>query len=144
MTAPFAHGYALLISSDPAVEGQGRCQPAAPPPAPDPLARYLQKVVDESNALLLTAMGGDASAGDEITLQEVYQALDATTPVKLTAQEKQQRKERMGRNEETRPLTALEAATQQRRLVESFSACASSHRHATPAQRRLRPARRAP
>ncbi len=74
--------------------------------------RYLRRLQQQCNVLPLAAMGGDEGVGEELSLEKVYVALDTTTRATLTKAEK---KERFGR--EDRPLTALEAATQERRLA---------------------------
>ncbi|RIK53552.1 MAG: hypothetical protein DCC57_08155 [Chloroflexi bacterium] len=86
------------------------------------LERYLRTLRQRCHVLPLAAMGGDESAGDEVSLDQVYVALDTETRVPLTEEEKAQRKEQRtaavpGRETDDRPLTALEAATGARRLV---------------------------
>jgi GTPase SAR1 family protein len=85
-------------------------------------ARYLQRIEHECNVLPLAALGGEEGVGDEISLDEVYVALDTRTRVPLTEEEKAEReKDRRlrlrGDDQENRALTALEAATQERRLA---------------------------
>lgn len=90
--------------------------PLLPPPHTE---RYLQRLRNHCHALPLTAMGGDATAGDEVTLDKVYIDLDTTTKVKLTAAEQAEREKEQTRlfNEDKRPLTAREAAQATTRLV---------------------------
>lgn len=87
----------------------------------DAKRRYLQRFYQRCCYLPLAAMGAEESTGDEITLDKVYIALDTTTPVKLTEEEIKQRKEDdrfSARGEQdTRPLSALEAALAAARLV---------------------------
>ncbi len=81
--------------------------------------RYLQRLQQQCNVLPLAAMGGDEGVGEELSLEKVYVALDTTTRMPLTEEEKKARQERfvLGERGDTRPLTALEAATQERRLA---------------------------
>jgi len=74
--------------------------------------RYLRRLQQQCNVLPLAAMGGDEGVGEELSLEKVYVALDTATRMPLTEEEK---KARHGR--EDRPLTALEAATRERRLA---------------------------
>jgi len=106
------------------VERQEIIQPPDPADAAAQTAarfdRYLHTIIKRCYALPLAALGGESSAGDEeITLDKVYTALDTTTTVALTAEEKQARKERtaIGDPDERRVVPALEAATQTRRLA---------------------------
>ncbi|MEZ4863742.1 MAG: hypothetical protein R3C14_20640 [Caldilineaceae bacterium] len=64
--------------------------PTAPLPRPD---RYLQRLRNHCHALPLTAMGGDATAGDEVTLDKVYIDLDTTTTVELSEEAQEERDE---------------------------------------------------
>ncbi len=74
--------------------------------------RYLRRVQQQCNVLPLAAMGGDEGMGEELSLEKVYVALDTTTRTLLIKEEKKAHYDR-----EDRPLTALEAATQERRLA---------------------------
>jgi predicted NACHT family NTPase len=68
----------------------------------------------------LAALGGEESTDEDVTLDRVYVALNTRTPVPLTEEEKRARQREpslLAEREDTRPLTALEAATQSRRLV---------------------------
>ncbi|MCP4543644.1 MAG: SUMF1/EgtB/PvdO family nonheme iron enzyme [Chloroflexi bacterium] len=96
-------GNNVVINADPAQAEAERAR-----------IRYLRKLYQRCNALPLAAMGGDEGVGDEVTLDQVYVALDTRTQVELTEEEKRERQERpsMGGRDDTRPLTALEAATQ--------------------------------
>jgi formylglycine-generating enzyme required for sulfatase activity len=76
--------------------------------------RYLKRLYHQCNALPLGAMGGDEGTGEEVALDQVYVALNTRTQVSVAQEEKMQRPP--GR-EEQRPLTALEATIQNRRLV---------------------------
>ena len=82
---------------------------------------YFHRLRTHCHAIPLTAMGGEATAGDEVTLDKVYIALDTTSTVPLTDAEKAAREkanpQRNSRSEETRIVTALEATQQTRRLV---------------------------
>ena len=82
---------------------------------------YFHRLRTHCHAIPLTAMGGEATAGDEVTLDKVYIALDTTTTVPLTDAEKAAREkanpQRNSRSEETRIVTALEVTQQTRRLV---------------------------
>ncbi|MGD2178454.1 MAG: SUMF1/EgtB/PvdO family nonheme iron enzyme, partial [Anaerolineae bacterium] len=100
-----------IISLDPAQSAAERA-----------LKRYLLRVHQQCNVLPLAAMGGEEGVGDEVSLDQVYVALDTKTRVPLTEEEKAARKDdiafRMREGgRESRTLTALEAATQERRLV---------------------------
>lgn len=85
------------------------------------LMRYLRTLHQHCHVLPLAAMGGEEGTSQEVSLDQVYVALDTTTRVPLTAAEKAQRKneraDRPDREADERPLTALEAATQTQRLV---------------------------
>jgi len=74
--------------------------------------RYLRRLQQQCNVLPLAAMGGDEGVGEELSLEKVYVALDTTTRATLTEAEEKARFDR-----EDRPFTALEAATQERRLA---------------------------
>jgi len=75
--------------------------------------RYLRRLRQRCNVLPLAAMGGDETVGDEVSLEEVYVALDTRTQVPLTEAERKERRERASfrDREDTRLLTVLEAAT---------------------------------
>ncbi|HDQ71362.1 MAG TPA: hypothetical protein ENN19_04605 [Chloroflexi bacterium] len=84
--------------------------------------RYLKRVHQRCNVLPVAAMGGEEGVGDEVSLDQVYVALDTKTRAPLTEEEKAARKEDLsflmrGEDKESRSLTALEAATQERRLA---------------------------
>ena len=81
--------------------------------------RYLRRLRRACEALPLAALGGEEGADVDLTLDRVYIDLDTLTPVPLTDAEKQQRGERAfsGRDQDTRPLSALEAAIQSSRLA---------------------------
>ena len=97
------------------------------PPLPDPAlaraatarTRYLDGMHRRCNVLPLAPLGGEESAGDEVTLDQVYVDLDTQSRVKLTAAEKEEAKKRPGRVSEDaeRVVTVLEAAGRSRRLV---------------------------
>ncbi len=80
---------------------------------------YLEALARKCNVLPLAALGGEEGAEEDLTLDRIYIELDTTTPVPLTEAEKEARqKERLlGRDSDTRPLTALEAAAQYPRLA---------------------------
>ncbi len=94
---------------------------------PDPQAEtrkqaarnYLDLLAQRCNVLPLAALGGDEAAGDALTLDQVYVALDTTTPLR-TEPGAEPADSEMGRalgQGKERPLTALEAATRSRRIV---------------------------
>lgn len=91
------------------------------PARPDLRGRYLERLRRQCAALPLAALGGDEGAEADLTLDHVYIALDTTARVPLTDEEKQKRggagASRLGREDDTRPLSALEAAGQANRLV---------------------------
>ncbi len=91
----------------------------SPQPTPPRHDRYLQRLRNHCHALPITAMGGDATGGNEVTLDKVYIDLDTTATVKLTRAEQAALKKanQFGRDEKERPLTAREAAQKQSRLV---------------------------
>lgn len=98
--------------------------PAPPDPALAAAAnarrRYLQATHRRCNVLPLSPLGGEEAAGDEVTLDQVYIALDTQSRVKLTPKEREMPGEgpiRIARKEDDRPLTAVEAAARSRRLV---------------------------
>ncbi len=74
---------------------------------------YLRNLIRHCNVLPLASMGEDEGFADEIGLDKVYIALDTQSTIRLTDEDKKPQRE----NKEDRPLTALEAAGQQRRLV---------------------------
>ncbi|MCP4543643.1 MAG: SUMF1/EgtB/PvdO family nonheme iron enzyme [Chloroflexi bacterium] len=76
--------------------------------------RYIKRLYQQCNALPLGAMGGDEGTGEEVTLDQVYVDMNTRTQVSITEEEKA---ERSPGREEQRPLTALQAAAQNRRLV---------------------------
>jgi len=79
--------------------------------------RYLEKLRRHCQALPLAALGGEEGTEEELTLDRVYIDLDTKTPVEIEAGKKK-RSARIGDPEqETRPLSALEAATQFSRLA---------------------------
>jgi hypothetical protein len=84
--------------------------------------RYLERVHQQCNVLPLAAMGGEEGVGDEVSLDQVYVDLDTKTRVPLTEEEKAAREDDVsmsmrGEDRESRPLTALEAASEERRLA---------------------------
>ncbi len=90
----------------------------APAPPPPHTERYLQRLRNHCHALPLTAMGGDATAGDEVTLDKVYIELDTTTKVALTEAEQEARKKQgVTDREKERTVSAREAAQTTTRLV---------------------------
>lgn len=90
--------------------------PLPPPPHPE---RYLQRLRNHCHALPLTAMGGTATAGDEVTLDKVYIDLDTTAKVELTVAEQAERKKQRptSPDEKERTLSVREAAQTTTRLV---------------------------
>jgi len=100
-----------VIHPDPAQSAAERAQ-----------KRYLERVHQQCNVLPLAAMGSEEGVGDEVSLEQVYVALDTRARAPLTEEEKAAREEdvsflmREG-DRESRPLSALEAATQEHRLV---------------------------
>lgn len=82
--------------------------------------RYLVQLRKRCEALPLAALGGRERAEQEVTLGDVYIELDTTTEVPLTEKEEKKRRERReltGREKDTRPLKALEAAIKAHRLA---------------------------
>jgi hypothetical protein len=113
------------------VEGGIRLQNTFTSP-PDPIQiqadkareRYLQRIQQQCNVLPLAPLGGEEGSGDEVTLEQIYVALDTQTRVPLTEEEKKERERKHGSSfgsgregDESRPLSALEAATQHHRLA---------------------------
>src|SRR5215471_11240620 len=96
-----------------------------PPPSRDTQTaarwRYLTGLRAYCQSLPLAALGGNEGIDQGPTLDDVYIALNTTTPVPLSeAEQAQQRETRRGlpgREGETRPLSALEAANSTPRLV---------------------------
>ena len=78
--------------------------------------RYLTQFRRHCNALPLGTLGGEEGVEEDVTLDQVYIAVDTTTDAPLTEQEKQERVgqifDERGAN---RRLTALEAAVRARR-----------------------------
>ena len=93
----------------------GPKDPASPRP------RYLARLRQHCATLPLAALGGEEGTEADLTLDQVYIELDTRTQVPLIEEEKAQRKERApgmpGREMDSRPLTAIEAASQSTRLV---------------------------
>jgi formylglycine-generating enzyme required for sulfatase activity len=102
------------------------------PPPPDPIQvqadkareRYLQRIQQQCNVLPLAPLGGEEGSGDEVTLEQIYVALDTQTRAPLTEEEKKKQERTRGSSfgsgregDESRPLSALEAATQHHRLA---------------------------
>ncbi|MCB0064015.1 MAG: hypothetical protein KDE19_17955, partial [Caldilineaceae bacterium] len=88
----------------------------------EPLSvHYFQRLRTHCHALPLTAMGGEATAAEDVTLDKVYIDLDTTTRVRLTDTEKadlqKENPSRSVREDAERVVTAREAAQQTRRLV---------------------------
>jgi len=80
--------------------------------------RYLKRLYQQCNALPLGALGGDEGTGDEVTLEQVYVDLNTRTHVPISEEEKAQpERATMPPGRDTRPLAALEAVIQNRRLV---------------------------
>ncbi len=90
--------------------------------------RYLEKLRRFCQALPLAALGGEENADDEITLDRVYIELDTTTrrePEAGTGQAKGKKRPakanefvpRLSKEDEPPPVSALEAASSERRLV---------------------------
>lgn len=81
--------------------------------------RYLHALHRQCNVLPLAPLGGEESAGDEVTLDQVYIALDTQSRVKLTDDEKEalRKQQRRVSEDAERPVTALEAVTRSRRTV---------------------------
>lgn len=81
--------------------------------------RYLRRLERQFNVLPLAALGGEEATGEEIGLDRVYVALDTRTRVPLTKEKQSKRREGspLGQEVNERILSALEAATQTKRLV---------------------------
>ena len=78
---------------------------------------YLQRLVRDCNELdSLHALSFDVEDTTQITLEQVYIALDTTTRAPLTPDEKEQAG-RSGRERDDRPLSALEATAQHKQVV---------------------------
>lgn len=104
------------------VEKQEIHNPLPPLPALKGIERYLKQLRVSCHALPLGALGGDEDTSEEISLDQVYIALDTETRIPLTEAEKAARakdnqRSALGRDGEERTLTVLDAATQTRRLV---------------------------
>jgi hypothetical protein len=74
-------------------------------------ARYLRQLSRVCQILPLAALGAEEGVGEELSLDQVYIALDTTTPQKKSATTKP------GQAEAARPLPALAAAQAHPRLV---------------------------
>ncbi len=119
------------ISAGTYIEKQEVHPDPAQSPAEKARRRYLKRLYQRCNVLPLAALGGEEGIGDEVTLEQVYVALDTRTMVALSERGKERRQRGIlwnGRDE--RPLTTLEVATKERRLVHL---CANP----TPGSRRL-------
>jgi formylglycine-generating enzyme required for sulfatase activity/uncharacterized membrane protein YbaN (DUF454 family) len=72
---------------------------------------YLERFAHRCDVLPLGALGGDSDTEAELTLRDVYVVLDTKTRIPLTEAEKKKR------NQNDRPLSAQEAARQEKRLA---------------------------
>ncbi len=104
-------GDGVTINPDPAQAAANRAR-----------RRYLERVHQQCNVLPLAAMGGEEGVGDEVSLDKVYVDLDTKARIPLTEEEKAAREDEPSflmrvEDRESRPLTALEAATQERHLA---------------------------
>ena len=80
--------------------------------------RYLSKLAHRCNLLPLAALGGEESAKEAVSLNEVYISLDTQTRVPLTEAEKKERQKLVPwERPDDRSLAALEAASQHRFLA---------------------------
>ncbi len=91
------------------------------PELPSLRLRYLERLRRHCATLPLAALGGEEGSEADLTLDQIYIELDTRTPTPLTEAEKTERQRRPeampGREMDTRPLTAIEAASQATRLV---------------------------
>ncbi|MEM9998647.1 MAG: SUMF1/EgtB/PvdO family nonheme iron enzyme [Bacteroidota bacterium] len=102
---------------------------AAPPPipaaptGPDPSSlekvrtRYLTRLRNYCHLLPLAAVGGEASTGDEVKLEDVYIALNTTTRKKRDQDGDLEPDASQSRGEKAEPLSAWEAVGEHRRIV---------------------------
>ncbi|MFW6116647.1 MAG: SUMF1/EgtB/PvdO family nonheme iron enzyme [bacterium] len=81
--------------------------------------RYLKRLRQRCNILPLAALGGEQRVGQEVTLEQVYVGLDTRSAVPLTETEKKKQQEKLGHSKgpDERRLSAMEAATENRRLT---------------------------
>jgi formylglycine-generating enzyme required for sulfatase activity len=84
-------------------------------PSPEARRRYLECLHMQCQALPLAALGGEPGTEQDLTLDQVYIALNTTTQVARRAA--RQRRERLSELDDTRPLSALQAVVQCPRLV---------------------------
>ncbi len=96
-------------------------QEVFPPAPPDPIQRarehYLIRLRQQCNVLPLGTLGGEQDTGQDVSLEQVYVDLDTQTRVPLTEEEKAKREGPLPDREQEKLLSALEAATQNHRLV---------------------------
>ncbi|GIK38024.1 MAG: hypothetical protein BroJett011_18570 [Chloroflexota bacterium] len=89
-----------------------------PPPPPDPCEslgrRYLQALAEQVTELPLAALGKEGAAAKPVTLEQVYINLNITRLVELNEAKK---KVASFRNEDKKPIAALDAAAQHKWLV---------------------------
>jgi formylglycine-generating enzyme required for sulfatase activity len=78
--------------------------------------RYLKRLWQQCNVLPLAAMGGEQDMGQDVSLDQVYIALDTLTRIVVRDNETKPQAIQLDREEE-KPLSALDAATQFPRLV---------------------------
>ena len=81
--------------------------------------RYLERLRRLCHTLPLAALGGSESDDQDLTLERVYIELDTTTQIASSDEDKKRRRPEIlaGRGEDSRPMSALEAASQSQRLV---------------------------
>ncbi|MCL4299464.1 MAG: SUMF1/EgtB/PvdO family nonheme iron enzyme [Anaerolineae bacterium] len=102
VTGDLIQNQTILQAADPAESRQANLR-----------QQCLRRLAHRCNILPLAALGGEESAKAEVSLADVYVNLDTKTRVPLTKAEKKERPA----GQDDRPLTVLEAATQQPRLV---------------------------
>ncbi|MBN1932714.1 MAG: SUMF1/EgtB/PvdO family nonheme iron enzyme [Desulfobacterales bacterium] len=83
---------------------------------------YLKRLIRRCDVLPLAALGGDEDGCNEISLRQLYIELDTKSRVPLSKEERRERKEKFSedvfdKNSQERPLSALDAATKNSRLV---------------------------
>jgi formylglycine-generating enzyme required for sulfatase activity len=90
-------------------------------PGPDPIElrrRYLENLRKQCQALPLAAIGGEEGGDADVTLDQVYIALDTTTMINLQKSDKKADRERYRqRGQDERPVAALEAFERHPRLA---------------------------
>jgi formylglycine-generating enzyme required for sulfatase activity len=106
-----------VVQAETYIEKQEVHSPTPPDPVQRAREHYLTRLRQQCNVLPLGTLGGEQDTGQDVSLEQVYVDLDTQTRVPLTEEEKAKREGPLPGREQERLLSALEAATQNHRLV---------------------------